>query len=207
LSSHGESALQPLLDLSAAIGCGEQETIVTALEGARVGATPARVDEAILQAYLFVGFPAVLGVLGRWRELSPASPAVTETEPATLEVYRERGEALCRTIYGDAYDSLRANIRGLHPTLDRWMIEEGYGKTLSRPVLTPIERELCIVALLAAGGWEPQLRSHLLGALNVGATPAAVEGALRAGLSLVSDPGSRRQAEALWDRMCTRPNR
>ena len=62
------------------------------------------------------------------------------------------------------YDRLRENIRHLHPLLDDWMIDEGYGKVLSRPGLDLPRRELCIVAACAATGQDRQLHSHLHGA-------------------------------------------
>ena len=61
-----------------------------------------------------------------------------------------RGEATCAAVYGAMYETLRENIRALHPALDEWMITEGYGKVLSRPGLDLPRRELCIVAACAA---------------------------------------------------------
>jgi 4-carboxymuconolactone decarboxylase len=72
-------------------------------------------------------------------------------------------------------------VRALHPDLERWMVEFGYGRVLARPGLSPRERELVTVASLAALGWERQLVSHVLGALRVGATAAAVREALAIG--------------------------
>ena len=109
-------------------------------------------------------------------------PAPAPRGDGTLEERRSDGEALCRRVYGPAYDRLREHVAGLHPDLDRWMVEEGYGKTLSRPGVTVVVRELCVVALLAAAGHAPQLRSHLRGALNVGAHAEHVARALEIGL-------------------------
>jgi alkylhydroperoxidase/carboxymuconolactone decarboxylase family protein YurZ len=53
-------------------------------------------------------------------------------------------------VYGGMYERLRANVRELHPSLDAWMIVEGYGKVLSRPGLDLARRELCIVSACAA---------------------------------------------------------
>ncbi|MFM8772019.1 MAG: carboxymuconolactone decarboxylase family protein, partial [Candidatus Kapaibacterium sp.] len=54
--------------------------------------------------------------------------------------------------------------------MQSWMIIEGYGKTLSRKGLPVLERELCIVCMLAALDKPAQLYSHVRGAFNVGAT-------------------------------------
>ena len=56
------------------------------------------------------------------------------------------------------------------PDLSDWMIVEGYGKTLSRPGLDVVSRELCNVVILATMQRRNQLVSHVRGALNVGAT-------------------------------------
>ena len=76
------------------------------------------------------------------------------------------------------YDRLRENIRHLHPLLDDWMIDEGYGKVLSRSGLDLPRRELCIVAACAATGQDRQLHSHLHGARNAGASVGAVDAAV-----------------------------
>ncbi len=63
------------------------------------------------------------------------------------------------------------------------MILEGYGKVLSRENLPLITRELSIVAFLTMENRVRQLHSHILGALNVGASEALVK-------SVVDDLGS-----------------
>jgi 4-carboxymuconolactone decarboxylase len=73
-------------------------------------------------------------------------------------------------------------VRALHPDLAVWMIEQGYGRVLSRAGLDPATRELVAVTVLAATGWERQLVSHLLGASRLGADRSAVRGAVTAGL-------------------------
>jgi len=72
-------------------------------------------------------------------------------------------------------------VRALHPDLETWMVEHGYGRVLARPGLGARERELITVAALAALGWERQLVSHVLGALRVGAAAAEVHEALGVG--------------------------
>jgi hypothetical protein len=61
------------------------------------------------------------------------------------------------------------------------MIEQGYGRVLTRPGLSGPARELVAVTVLAAGGWERQLVSHLLGASRLGAPRAAIRRAFEAG--------------------------
>jgi 4-carboxymuconolactone decarboxylase len=210
-------AIPPVLDerraalcrLAAEIATGSQEEWNGALAGARTAASDAEVEEVILQSYLFVGFPTVLNVLGVWRR--HASPPPGRPDEGLHERV-DAGTRLCRRVYGPVYDRLREHIAALHPDLDRWMIEEGYGKTLSRPGLTAVDRELCVVAQLAASGQVPQLRSHLRGALNLGANPDEVAAALAHGLDASRRNRDRgradsRELRAAWDEVRARAER
>ncbi len=58
----------------------------------------------------------------------------------------------------------------LHPALAEGILEEGYGRVLSRPGLSPRERELILVPVLAATRAWRQLPGHLRGARRVGAS-------------------------------------
>jgi len=135
---------------------------------------------------LYAGFPAAIEYL---RALAAGTPAIRErtiargraSNPGGARAIRARGERLCARVYGPEYRRLRSFMRALSPELDAWMIEDGYGRTLSRPGLSAVERELVTVAALAALGWERQLDAHRRGAARVGARPAEVRAAERAG--------------------------
>jgi 4-carboxymuconolactone decarboxylase len=85
---------------------------------------------------------------------------------------------VCTVIYGENYRKLRESVRTLHPAIDSWMITEGYGRTLGRPGLDLMRRELCTVAQTAVLEAPKQLHSHLRGALNAGASFGQIEGVL-----------------------------
>jgi 4-carboxymuconolactone decarboxylase len=108
----------------------------------------------------------------------PAPAADSDAGAIDEAQWRARGEATCRTIYGANYDQLRNNVRALHPALDQWMVTEGYGRTLSRPGLDLLRRELCTVAQCAVQGAAPQLHSHLRGARHAGASNADLRAVL-----------------------------
>jgi 4-carboxymuconolactone decarboxylase len=170
---------------------------------ARESASAVAVEEALLQSYLFLGFPAALTALAEWRDLTGTGPA-SAPDPAGATAWARRGEAVCRTVYGRAYDKLRGNVRRVHPAMDEWMVREGYGKVLAREGLDLGTRELCIVAILAATGWEPQLHSHLRGALHAGCDPVSVTEALEVGLDMNPVPAWRDGAKSLWERVAAR---
>jgi 4-carboxymuconolactone decarboxylase len=170
--------LRVLVRLSGAVASGRGPALSESLEEAYEHGIPEEVEEALVQSHLFVGFPAALGALARWREVSRRPPPEARADdPGTRA---ERGAAVCRRVYGDQYEPLRRNISGLHPDLDRWMVEDGYGKVLARPGLSLQDRELCVAAMLAVQGARAQLHSHLRGALRTGASPEAVQAALEA---------------------------
>ena len=98
------------------------------------------------------------------------------------------------------YEKLRGNIRALSPSLDEWMIVEGYGKVLSREGLDLGRRELCIVAACAAAGQDRQLHSHLHGALNAGVPADVVRAALECLVGVVNEEMLAR-ARLLFERV------
>jgi len=195
-----DDATEALLRLSAAVAAGDRSHRIEAMRVAAEVAPARSVEEALLQSYLFLGFPAALTALAEWRDLSRTRPT-PETDPADLATWERRGERVCRTVYGRAYEKLRGNVRRVHPAMDEWMVHEGYGKVLAREGLDLGTRELCIVAILAATGWEPQLHSHLRGALHAGCAPVAVDKALEVGLALTEDEDWRTGARSLWRRV------
>jgi 4-carboxymuconolactone decarboxylase len=160
------------------------------------------VEELVLQSYLFVGFPRALNAAREWRRASGISgPAHDEgAEHARLGDWIVRGERTCQIVYGAMYGRLRQNIRELHPSLDAWMIAEGYGKVLGRHGLDLARRELCIVATCAVLRQERQLHAHLHGALHAGAAPEAVHAVLTLCGEYLNEEDMNR-VRRLWDRV------
>ena len=188
-----------LVRLAAVVTTGTELQVRAELARVHGFVSPEWVEELLLQTYLFAGFPRALNAMREWRRLEPTAidAAAAEDDPAR---WRAAGEATCAVVYGTMYDRLRSNIRHLHPRLDDWMIVEGYGKVLSRPGLDLARRELCIVASCAAAGQDRQLHSHLHGALNAGASAAAVDATIGALGDLLGEARSRSVA-LLWTRV------
>ena len=188
------------MEVSAALAARDPAGLELALSAARAaGVEGRRVEEALLQGYLFLGYPSALEALALWRALSgtEAAPALgpLDEDPAG---WPARGEEVCRRVYGGQYLRLRERVRALHPELEAWMVTEGYGKVLGRPGLELRVRELCIAALLAVLGAPRQLHAHLRGALNTGASEEQVEEALARVLPRAGE-GEARLARATWD--------
>jgi alkylhydroperoxidase/carboxymuconolactone decarboxylase family protein YurZ len=128
------------------------------------------IREAVLQTYLFAGYAAAINAFITLNEVSEGNQEFFREESGSLKNWEERGEELCTKIYGSQYEKLVHNMKRLHPDLAEWMLWEGYGKVLARPFLSPIVRELLIVAMTAVLQVERQFISHVRGAMNVGAT-------------------------------------
>jgi len=167
---------EALVDLSATLATRDQPALERALRYGERFAARRSMEEVLLQAHLFVGFPLVLEAFLLWRRISPAGPPGLESEDR--DDWVSRGEGVCRIVYGHSYEKLRLNVATLHPELDRWMVVGGYGRVIGRPGLDLATRELCISALLAVWGTPRQLHSHLRGAVNAGANPGEVTASL-----------------------------
>ncbi len=173
------------------------------LRRAREEGTPALwLEELLLAAVLYVGYPRAIVAWTVYRHLeSEPAPGSEPPDYGRWREWLERGEATCRTVYAKHYDQLRHNIGALHPALEQWMIVDGYGKTLSRPGLDLLRRELCSVAMLVPQGVPRQLLSHLSGALNAGASAEQVEDVLDLATSLPVRSRNLDVARGLWQEL------
>ncbi|HTS88574.1 MAG TPA: carboxymuconolactone decarboxylase family protein [Gemmatimonadales bacterium] len=178
-----------LVRLAAAIAKGYEPDLKERVAECRGAQVPvAWVEELLLQSLLMVGYPRTLVAFGIWRKLGHVAAPVSDSEADYRAVaeWTAHGEETCATVYGANYRRLRENVRELHPALDVWMITEGYGRTMSRPGLDLMRRELCTVAQTAMIDVPRQLHSHLRGALNAGATFEQVEAVLSVVNTLLS---------------------
>jgi 4-carboxymuconolactone decarboxylase len=170
-----------LVRLAAAIATGDEPAMRHSMAAAVEAEVEVQwVEELLLQSILMVGYPRALVAFGLWRKVSGAVAPVedADAEYIRLAQWKARGEEACARVYGGNYDKLRRNVRDLHPAVDRWMLVEGYGRTLGRPGLDLLRRELCTVAQTALLRTERQLHSHLRGALHSGASFEQVEAVL-----------------------------
>jgi len=83
------------------------------------------------------------------------------------------GERMRRQVMGDVYvDRALTNADAFTAPLQQLVNEHAWGATWQREGLTLKQRSLCTVAMLAALGHHQELKGHLRGALNNGATLA-----------------------------------
>ena len=102
-----------------------------------------------------------------------------KTSDLDLKEFRRQGESLFRTIYGSHTDVVLGALDQFHSQLKDWILVDAYGKILSRPGLSPKERELCAVAALLVSDDTRQLSSHIRGAIHCGAEEQEIQSAIQ----------------------------
>ncbi|MCA8942211.1 MAG: carboxymuconolactone decarboxylase family protein [Planctomycetes bacterium] len=186
-----------LVEMTASLAGPDWDRFDTAANRARElasGRTP--LEETLLQATLFFGFPRVVSAFERLSKVWPADASRDEARVPEAE-RPERGRALFDTIYGDNAEDVHAMLASFHPEFHDFVLESAYGRILARSPLTPLQRELCAIGALASLDQIPQLVAHARGAMRFGASEGEVRDSLRVVLS--SD-----EAAALLDRILRR---
>lgn len=157
-------ALAPLCAAAAAGRTGELAGLARAALDA--GCPAARIREALLTLAPFCGFPRTLDTLAAVRPLLGAS-APPADDVADLAA---RGAAHFDIVYGRDAARVRAGLVATDAEVARWIESDAYGKVLARSAISASLRERIGVVLLAAQGLRNQLKGHVRGALNCGAT-------------------------------------
>ena len=190
MGEYRDGVLEPrlihLIQISLCAATGSLEDLGAAIrEALSEKVRQSEIREAILETYLFAGYPRAINALAALQKESEGMDSDTATassEEASLsedpESLEERGLRLMDLIYGRSLPSLLSNMKALDPDLARWIVREGYGKVLARPGLDVKARELCVVAILRVMDSVPQLEAHMKGAMNAGAGREEIDGAL-----------------------------
>lgn len=91
----------------------------------------------------------------------------------------ETGMATRRRVLGDAHvDRAEAGKTALDVDFQAFITETAWGSVWSRPGLTPRERSLITLALLAGLGNSEELKLHTRATANTGATPQDIAEAM-----------------------------
>jgi len=171
--SNSDRQVRLICILSAAIAvCNNQLTRAIIIYLKTEGIERKLIYETILQSYLFLGFPRMIEAALVFNEVfgndERTKAKIKKYSAKESERWFNKGRGLCQIVYGRNYHLLEKRFREISPEIFRWMVIEGYGKVLSRPGMTQIERELAEVAALTVDKRERQLLSHIVGSLNVG---------------------------------------
>lgn len=166
--------LRLLSFISACQAVGDFQTLKGAFKWALdSGVDAVEIYEVLLQGHLFIGYPKALESFFVYNEVLVGSgstiPADAIYENWDHKCFKSRGLETARKVYSDNLDLVLRNIDRLAPDLASGMINEGYGRIISRPGLDLVARELAIVSMLTVSDMPRQLYSHVRGASNVGA--------------------------------------
>ncbi|MBL9079708.1 MAG: carboxymuconolactone decarboxylase family protein [Planctomycetes bacterium] len=155
-----------------AVWRGDWQQLDAAARAARDRGQPRQdLEETLLQAVLFAGFPRVVTA---FETLAAAWPPDTPPQGGALPPAEQpaAGRALFAAIYGRNEAAVHAMLRGFHPDFHDFVLEAAYGRVLARPWLPPKVRELLAVGVLAAQDQLPQFVGHARGAVHFGASRA-----------------------------------
>ncbi len=84
----------------------------------------------------------------------------------------ERGLAMRRKVLGDAYvDRALANVDDFNRDFQRIVTQYGWGETWGDPTLSPRERSILNLGMIAALGKMQEFETHVRGAIRNGLTP------------------------------------
>lgn len=134
-----------------------------------VGISRSDLEETILQATLFHGFPRAVSAFEVLTRQWPA-PAPPSGGALPREEQEAAGRRLFAQIYGRNDVPVREMLRSFHSEFHDFVLTAAYGRILTRPGLPPVTRELLAVGALAVMEQWPQLVAHARGAKHFGAT-------------------------------------
>ncbi|MCB9877553.1 MAG: carboxymuconolactone decarboxylase family protein [Planctomycetes bacterium] len=169
---HLAPALRRMILIGAAVWRADWATLrVVAADAHASSQSRADLEEVLLQAILFCGFPRVVTAFGELNEAWPTDDAPRGGALPRDDALRA-GDALFTAIYGKNDAAVRALLRSGHGELHDFVFEAAYGRILCRPHLPPRTRELLAVGLLAAQDQVRQFVAHARGARHFGASDA-----------------------------------
>jgi len=91
----------------------------------------------------------------------------------------DKGMAMRRKVLGDAYvDRALENVDDFNRDFQRLVTQYGWGETWGDPTLTPRERSILNLGMIAALGKMQEFETHTRGALRNGLTPNEIRAVL-----------------------------
>lgn len=170
---------QALITLALFEAKGDLPSLKTAINQALEGAlTVNEAKEAFSHLYAYTGFPRSLNALGTLQQVIEERKAKGQTVnegkdasplPSDYDALQQ-GTATQTKLTGRPFNYTFA------PATDYYLKAHLFGDIFARDVLSHSERELVTVSALASiKGVEPQLKSHVNGARNMGVTDAQLE--------------------------------
>lgn len=170
---------QNLVAVAAFEAKGDTEGLKTALDNAlNDGVTVNEAKEVLSHLYAYTGFPRSLNGLGALQAVLEARKAqgLADMEgkdasplPPDYDALRQGTEVQTKLCGGKPFNYTFA------PATDYYLKAHLFGDIFARDILSHAEREIVTVSALASmQGVEPQLKSHVSGARNMGVSDAEI---------------------------------
>lgn len=172
---------QAIVAVASCTGKGDLEhlkaTFVRALEA---GMTINEVNEVLIHAYAYCGFPRSLRAIQTFMRVVDERKANGINDKVGREASvitdsgnrYERGRDVLAEISGVSADAPKAGYALSAPVIERFLKEHLFADLFERDLLTYRERELATVSILAGvGGVEPMFKSHAAICLHLGIMP------------------------------------
>ncbi|ANB11745.1 hypothetical protein AWJ20_4567 [Sugiyamaella lignohabitans] len=136
-----------------------------------------KMRESLMKGAALGGLPKSINSLTQLKNVTPTDlrePVLQRDKPSREEA-EGRGRAMFDHVYGKIAKRVSGQMATAYPDLEYYAINHVYGPLLSyTSILTPKETSFVIVACLIPQDVNPQLKGHLKGALNNGATKEEV---------------------------------
>lgn len=134
-----------------------------------------QIREALLKGAALGGLPKTINSLTQLKNVTPDSLREKSTQRPPLGDL-DRGASFFDAVYGKISPRVRNQMASAYPDLAQYAINHVYAPLLSyTKILSPKETSLVVIACLIPQDVNPQLKGHLKGALNNGATKEEVE--------------------------------
>ncbi|RKP09612.1 AhpD-like protein [Thamnocephalis sphaerospora] len=140
--------------------------------------------EALLKAAPLCGFPRIINAMNSCvaavdprllADLPIRAPRAVQTV-GDMTAWYERGRDFFTTVYAHHTGRVLSMLKRAYPDMAEVIIQDMYGKILSDPrFFGAMETELLAVGVLGTLEVPAQLRGHVGGARNAGATPEQIE--------------------------------
>lgn len=171
---------QAIVAVASYTGKGDLEHLKLALvEALEAGMTINEINEVLIHAYAYCGFPRSLQAIQTFVQVVNARKANGMNDPIGREASvvndnrsrYERGRDILAEISGTPASAPKAGYAIFAPTVERFLKEHLFADLFERDLLTYRERELATVSILAGvGGVEPMAVGHMSICLHLGIT-------------------------------------
>lgn len=172
---------QAIVAVASYTGKGDLEHLKAAFVRAlEAGMTINEVNEVLIHAYAYCGFPRSLRAIQNFMRLVDERKANGIKDKVGREASvitdsgnrYERGRDVLAEISGVPADAPKAGYALFAPVIERFLKEHLFADLFERDLLTYRERELATVSILAGvGGVEPMFKSHAAICLHLGIMP------------------------------------